>query len=502
MKKHILYSLIISAILFSLTNCVSTGLNNVVSSTSFEYNPSSVTQRSSSSDRNEKGNGDSRELKPGQTLVIGDLKGSGRINHIWFTAYGTERGFPRSAIIRIYWDNSDKAAVEVPLGDFFAVGHGLQVDVNSSMIATSSFGRAYNSYWKMPFRKAAKITVTNESETEKMGLFWYIDWEKRKIPASTPYFHAQYRQENPPQSGSDYLIANIKGKGFYVGTVLSVRSSNPGWFGEGDDKFFVDNDTVPTLHGTGTEDYFNDAWAFRAVNRPNYGITVWEGMNIGSRITAYRWHTTDPVYFKKSLKFYIEHKGNLFYNDYSLTDAYSDRRPDFYSSVAYWYQTGESIVPSTLPNVKDRMAPYQLIQENEITVDSVNRNISIDEFVDYSNKKGLSYIPKHENDSILLTFNVSETNNYLVFLRVWPRADAGTYDFYLDGRKCLNNKDLFTEHHFATDIKLGYLNNLKAGNHTIKAIFKSVSNIGTSGGLFIDGIVLEPMGYLESKKQN
>ncbi len=103
-----------------------------------------------------------------------------------------------------------------------------------------------------------------------MGLYWSVEWEKREIAEDVPYFYAQYRQENPVKPGSDYLIADIKGKGHYAGTVLSVRASHPGWFGEGDDRFYVDGDSIPTLHGTGTEDYFNDAWAFRVVNRPNY----------------------------------------------------------------------------------------------------------------------------------------------------------------------------------------------------------------------------------------
>ena len=186
----------------------------------------------------------------------------------------------------------------MPLGDFFAAGHGMQVNVNSSRVSTSSFGRAYNSYWAMPFRKSARITLTNESSSESMGLYWYVEWEKRDIPEDVPYFYAQYRQENPVKPGSDYLIADIKGKGHYAGTVLSVRASHPGWFGEGDDRFYIDGDSIPTLHGTGTEDYFNDAWAFRVVNRPNYGVSIWEGMNAGSHITAYRWHVTDPVFLK------------------------------------------------------------------------------------------------------------------------------------------------------------------------------------------------------------
>ena len=193
-----------------------------------------------------------------------------------------------------------------------------------------------------------------------------LNGRKGTIPEDVPYFYAQYRQENPVKPGSDYLIADIKGKGHYAGTVLSVRASHPGWFGEGDDRFYIDGDTIPTLQGTGTEDYFNDAWAFRVVNRPNYGVSIWEGMNAGSHITAYRWHVTDPVFFEDSLRFTIEHKGNLFFENYTLAEAYTDRRPDFFSSVAFWYQQGEPNPFPELPPASERMPPFKLIQVDEI----------------------------------------------------------------------------------------------------------------------------------------
>jgi hypothetical protein len=498
MKISKLYCVVIPLVLLNLGSCKRSSVGNNYPAGSMEYPERAVTQRASSYDRDWKnGNKDARNLDPGQTLILGDLKGPGRINHIWFTAAGNERGFTRSAVIRIYWDGSDKPAVEVPLGDFFAAGHGMQVDVNSSRVSTTSYGRAYNSYWAMPFRKSARITMTNESPTESMGLYWSIEWEKREVPADVPYFYAQYRQENPVKPGSDYVIADIRGKGHYAGTVLSVRASHPGWFGEGDDRFYVDGDSIPTLHGTGTEDYFNDAWAFRVVNRPNYGVSIWEGMNAGSHITAYRWHVTDPVFFEDSLRFAIEHKGNLFFENYSLADGYTDRRPDFFSSVAFWYQLGEPKMFPRFPPVSERMPPFKLIQVDEIPAGKLPHNIQVQEDNSYTNKKGLQFTPHHEGESVLLPFEIAESGNYLVYIRVWPRGDAGIYDFLLDDQKMINASDLFSEHHFVTDIELGHMLTLRKGNHTIRAVYRGTSNPGSPGCLFVDAIVLEPMGNLE-----
>jgi len=465
---------------------------------SMEYPQRAVTLRASSYDRNwENGNADARPFAPGETRTLAELEGPGRITHIWFTIASSERGYPRSAVIRIYWDGQKEPAVEAPLGDFFAVGHGMSVNVNSSRVATSSFGRAYNCYWMMPFKKSARVTMTNESKSHGFGLYWYVDWEQRSVPADVPYFHAQYRQENPPAQGSDYLLADIKGRGHYVGTVMSVRMAQPGWFGEGDDRFYVDGAEIPTIHGTGTEDYFNDAWAFRAFNRPNYGVSIWEGMNTGGRITAYRWHVNDPVFFEKSLKVAIEHKGNTFYEDMSLADAYTERRPDFYSSVAFWYQQGQATRFAEMPPIEQRMASYTMIQVDETLADVLPANVVIHEDQSFTNKKGLLFTPAKEGDSFEIPFEVSDEGGYLVFVRLWPRGDAGAFDFYLDGQILVKSEDLFAEHHFPKDLKLGHLHKLTKGTHTIKAVNKD-SKTGTRN-LFVDGIVLEPIAQFEKK---
>jgi hypothetical protein len=191
----------------------------------------------------------------------------------------------------------------------------------------------------MPFRKSAKVTLTNEAtDYGKVSFYYYLDWEKLpELPPEVLYFHARYRQAMPAQPG-DYTILETHGTGHYVGTVYSAQQVKTGWFGEGDDRFYIDGEQVPSLRGTGTEDYFNDAWGFRQFATPFYGVSLWEGVFPGDRVTAYRWHVTDPVRFRKSLKVAIEHKGSIF-TDAGVQVASSDERPDWLSSVALWYQT-------------------------------------------------------------------------------------------------------------------------------------------------------------------
>ena len=276
-------------------------------------------------------------LMPGQSVNIPVLEGPGVITHIWFTSHSGWVGELNSLTLRIYYDDSNETGVETPLGDFFAVGHGKPAVVESIPVQVSPTG-ALTCYWRMPFRKQARIVVTNDNSDRSTGLYWQVDWvQLDDLPPDTPYFYARYRQEYPAVEGRDYLIAYLKGSGCYVGTVMSVTLGQNGWFGEGDDFFYIDGDTVPSLQGTGTEDYFNDAWGFRTRTGTWFGQPRWQGDLAGDSGVCYRWHLLDAVHFTESLKVAIEHKGNRDDSE----DGFFLERPDFISSVAYWYQTGE-----------------------------------------------------------------------------------------------------------------------------------------------------------------
>lgn len=301
-----------------------------------------VTQRASSFDPDwdAGGNADARPIQPGETLVLADLEGPGLITHIWITIAAQDPQYSRLLALRMYWDDETDPSVEAPIGDFFAMGHGIDREVDSAVVAVTSEGRARNCYWPMPFRKRARIEVTNEGSLPVNAFYYYVDWEQvPSLPANTAYFHAMYRQEYPARFDKRYLYADIEGEGHYVGTVHSARARTPGWIGEGDDFFHIDGETEPRLKGTGTEDYYSDAWGFREMNRPYYGAPLYEGEKTGDRTTVYRWHIADPIRFKTSLFAEIEHVGpNGLAPDGSFAPAYGVRMDDI-ASVAFWYQT-------------------------------------------------------------------------------------------------------------------------------------------------------------------
>lgn len=279
----------------------------------------------------DRSNHDSRRLEPGQTMVLADLAGPGLITHWWITVRSEEPRYARLLLVRLYWDEEPQPSVEAPLGDFYGVGHGVDRPLTSLPVRVGSDGRARNCYWPMPFRVSARLILTNEGALPA-EVYSQVDWiEHPDLPRQVPYFHAQYRQEHPAAAGQRYLLAAIAGRGQYVGTLLNLRARHDGWYGEGDDFFFVDNDTIPAIRGTGTEDYFGDAWGIRQEQGPYSGATQVQISQDGLN-SLYRWHLVDPIVFTWSLRAEIEHTG--FIGD---SQTYQERDDDL-SSVAFWYQ--------------------------------------------------------------------------------------------------------------------------------------------------------------------
>lgn len=328
-----------------------------------------VTKRFSSGLFDPESNADAYHLAPGQRFTAAELDGPGEIRHIWFTVASPDRRWPRSLVLRIFWDGAEVPSVETPIGDFFAAGHGMRANVTSTPIEVTSYGRALNSYWHMPFRKNARLELWNQSAS-RMTVYCQVNWvQLPSLPADVLYFHARYHQEFPVKRFSPYTIFDGRGEGHYVGTVLSSQNSFGVWFGEADDRFYIDGESIPSLVGTGTEDYFTDAWNLRLFSNPNAGVTICEPQSVDCRLTAYRWHLQAPVIFRKSLKVEIERRSFIDYRD-PQTGARKTHdfkyRPDFFSSVAFWYQKDVARPFCALPPLSERLNPELWIEVKDL----------------------------------------------------------------------------------------------------------------------------------------
>jgi len=282
------------------------------------------------------GNADMRRMAPGETVTVTDVKGAGRITHIWFTIAAPSKDHLRELVLRMYWDDAVKPAVECPIGDFFAQGHGKYVEFSSAPVSVGA-RMALNCYWPMPFKKHAIITVTNEGSDRVNALYFNLDYRlDRRAERNLRYFHTQYRTYFPAPVGKNLTICEVTGAGHFVGTFISVLANSDGWWGEGDDNFFVDGEAKPGISGTGSEDYFCGAWDFgRAFWTPYFGVPYYDnaqkgGEKRGILNTCYRWHIQDPVPFNKSLLFTLEHGKQGFDKD---------RKPftNHYTTVGYYY---------------------------------------------------------------------------------------------------------------------------------------------------------------------
>ena len=296
-------------------------------------------------------NADAWRIEAGETKVLADIKGPGCINHIWMTQ---GRGY-RDVLIRMFWDDEENPSVLCPLGDFFGLGHEIVNSYQSLLFTASTNGNnqfntgcALNSYVQMPFGKSARIELVNEG-SEPHGQYFYIDYELYDKPLEDDviYFHSQFRRENPCNGWghevtvntheaniinaerlawtNNYLILEAEGKGHYIGCNISVSNFQRTWWGEGDDMIWVDGyKWPPDLHGTGSEDYLNQAWGMQDNAFMHNGSSIHESNTNGYQ-TSYVYHLENPVHFQKEIKVTMEHgHGNHLSNETS--------------SVAYWYQ--------------------------------------------------------------------------------------------------------------------------------------------------------------------
>ena len=382
-------------------------------------------RRESSAKKDLSMNLDREPMKPGETTVLGDLEGPGAITHLWCFAHTDYPLFSRALVLRIYWDGEEYPSVEAPLGDFFAVGHGGYADVDSAVVAVTAFGRSRNCFWNMPFRKRARVTITNESTEYPIHGLWYkLNWRKyESLPENTPYFHARYRQDCPPKPG-DYTILETEGRGHYVGTVLSVHQLDRGWFGEGDERFYIDGEDYPSMRGTGTEEYFGYAWGLQRFSGDYFGVPMFDGQYPGDRVSAYRWHIPDPVPFKKSLKLTIEHHGGLVTEDLEWIGAFFERS-DWFSSVAFWYQTPVVTFEERIPPLEKRLAPYRIIEHEEMVIKKTPA-VDLDE-------DGVFH-PAAPDAAIDFTFTVDKPGCYQINAMMGRMFTGALYQPLVDGQ--------------------------------------------------------------------
>lgn len=296
------------------------------------------------------------EVDSEQSVTLADIKTGGAIQQIWMTTFGVKR---RDLILRMYWDGQAHPSVEVPLGDFFCSGLEDYAHVSSLPVCVNP-GLAFNCFWEMPYKKSARITLENRDPLQKVIVYYQINYTETEVPEECAYFHAQFRRTNPvPFKGLHTLLDDVEGQGHYVGTYMTWGVNNNGWWGEGEIKFYMDeDDEFPTICGTGTEDYFLGSYNYdigtAIPGKPNAYTeytTAYAGVpevqrpdgvyKSQHRFGMYRWHIPDPIRFETRLKVDIQALGWRDFGNWGGDESQRRYLPlqDDISSVAFWYQT-------------------------------------------------------------------------------------------------------------------------------------------------------------------
>jgi len=439
-------------------------------------------------------------VNKGKTSVLMDVAGPGIIQHIWMAGE-----INRAHVLRFYWDDEQDPSIEVPLTDFFALGHDLFAPVNSQAVIVNPRA-GLNCYWPMPFRRRARVTVTNESDKRDLELLAYqITYAETDVPAEAGYFHAQWRRAMTDEVNPYVILDGVKGKGRYVGTFLAWTQMTPGWFGEGEIKFYMDGDNdFPTICGTGTEDHFGGSYGFQSIYSTAYVGTVLPGENRDPKLldrfmadlagdqrtemqkvltkdpphfwSLYRWHIMDPICFDRDLRVTIQALG------WGANGKYAKLKDDI-ASTAYWYQTEPHAAFPSLPSLEARLKRQQpkpafkaegafegehlkIIAKSGGKTTGQVTGLSAGE--SWSGGAHLWWTDAKPGDTLDLAVPCRKEGKYRLKVRLTKSYDYGIVQLYWDGMKLGNPIDLFSAAAMPTEeLDLG-VHKLKKGEHTLR----------------------------------
>jgi hypothetical protein len=251
-------------------------------------------------------------IPAGKSLTLAAIDGPGVIDRMWITTVDRSPEMLRALRLDIYWDGAAKPAVSAPIGDFFGAGAGALLAMETALIASPE-GRSFVSYIPMPFRRSARVVVTNESAKQLDLIFWDVNFRRQhSIPSDALYLHAFWSRNRKTTLGRDFeLLPRVTGRGRFLGTVVTTFTHpdyGDTWWGEGEAKVYLDGDRdLPSLVGTGTEDYVGTGWFQGAFVNRYQGSFVADKPR--GRWTYYRFHVPDPIFFRRDLRVGLQQIG-------------------------------------------------------------------------------------------------------------------------------------------------------------------------------------------------
>ncbi len=440
------------------------------------------------------------KVPAGASAVVADLSGEEAITNLRVKLDlppdpEAQRVLLRQLVIRITWDGQKDPAVWSPLGDFFAYVGGADT-FQSLPVGLLTDGTFYSS-WYMPFAKGAKIELVNESDKAVSTA-----WEVSHAPLTHPItaygrFHAKWHRDafliERHDRVPDWPFLITQGRGRFVGFHLHGWNPRGGWWGEGDDKFFIDGEKFPSTFGTGSEDYFGYAWSSaKHFSEPYHNQILNEG-NTG-HFDDNRWHIPDSVPFQTSFEGCIE---KYFPND----------RPTLYAAEAFWYLSPDGTDPYPPVPVADRIGYWKPLDlhyvlgaiEGEempvvspISADAPHPQDMFESGDKWSGDRQLFWDPATTGERLNLGLLVQVSGKYHLLVHLTQSPDYGVFQFYVDGAKAGVPIDLYKAQVDALEpIDLGGFD-LKVGRHVLTAELVGKNDASKSSSLGLDYFRLVP----------
>jgi len=260
-----------------------------------------------------------RMLSPGERVTLADIEGPGTVRHIWMTFPPGPPAVMRALVLEVYYDGASEPSIATPCVDFFGLPHGRPAAYDSDIMSVHE-ARGYNAYAPMPFRRRLRMELTNASDRVQ-HFFYQVDYTlEPSLPEGAGYLHVAFRRENPTVLKRDFVIAEgLRGPGRFLGCAVGVRVLDEGtWYGEGEVKVYRDGDAaLPTICGTGLEDYVGSAWGMGCHVARYAGVPLLvapaETPNLPDWVSFYRWHVPDPIVFRDDLRVTIQQIGYAFF---------------------------------------------------------------------------------------------------------------------------------------------------------------------------------------------
>ena len=354
----------------------------------------------------------------------------------------------RELAIRITWDGETAPAVWAPLGDFFGTAPGINKYKSLPLGMTDE---GFYSFWYMPFAKGAMVELVNDGAAERTVEFSLTHAPLARPAAELGRFHAKWHRDAllpaEPERRIDWTMVKVQGRGRFCGASLHVWNPKGGWWGEGDEKFFVDGEKFPSTFGTGSEDYFGYAWGDPHLFQNAYHNQTISQNNKG-HISVNRWHITENVPFQKSFEGNIE-------------KYFPNTRPTLYAAVAYWYLAPGGKDPYPTAPLSQRVGYWDnaaamgtakvpgAIEGEEMTILSKTAGQAREQDLSdhegqWSGGKHLWWTDAKVGDKLELAMPVQKAGGYRLAVQLTKANDYAIVQMYLDSAKLGQPVDLYS----------------------------------------------------------